>query len=470
MSKPEPDPRRQGGGRRKAESQRAAKRRERDQRRLAEEERRRQVRDRERIEDERREQERRSGANGLQREESPYRGRRIAPAPAVLNPGAADTPVTPASPTTDRTWPAGPDARTTAGGSRTRQGPPGPSDRAGASESNVTVGRQRAGAWRRALHVLGFLVWLGGLVAAALGFAERQSWLGVDDLVPRVGAAVATWVALIVLTRRCGGRPVLVGLFAASLLGLAAAFPENWALAGAAVVTATTYGLLGALLTRPAPGFRALQELLVAALIGLLGAVAVSGYDVSLRTLRFRVLVLAAVLVAGFALAWRLGHGARSLGRRGIVLIVAGALLIAMSIAYARAIAEWGSPEVVESVENAKDWMLDHLGAVPRPVEAFVGFPTLLWGVAIRARRRQGWWMCAFGALGATGVATAFVQKDADLWRTLLATGYNVVIGAVIGLLLVGIDRLLTGSGRRARMHGDSGTDRPEPARFAPLL
>jgi hypothetical protein len=334
----------------------------------------------------------------------------------------------------------------------------------------VTAGRERPGAWRRALHVLGFLVWLGGIGAAALGFAERQGWLGVDDLVPRVGAAVATWVALIVLTRRCGGRPVLVGLFAATLLGLAAAFPENWALAGAAVVTATTYGLLGALLTRPAPGFKSLQELLVAAFIGLLGAVVVSGYDVALRTLRFRVLVLAAVLVAGFALAWRLGHGARSLGRRGIVLIVAGALLIAVSIAYARAIAEWGSPEVVESVENTKDWMLDHLGAVPRPVEAFVGFPTLLWGVAIRARRRQGWWMCAFGALGATGVATAFVQKDADLWRTLLATGYNVVIGAVIGLLLVGIDRLLTGSGRRARAHGDTGTDRPEPARFAPLL
>ena len=346
----------------------------------------------------------------------------------------------------------------------------GSSDVRAAQDGSKGTRRRLRSGLRRAVVVVGVLVWLGGFVAAALGFAERQGWIGVEDLAPRVGAAVATWVAIIVLTRRSGGRPVLVGIFAAGLLGSAAAFPENWALAGAAVVTATTYGLLGAVLTRPAAGVRALRELLVSAFVGLLGAVVVSGYDVSLRTLRFRVLVLAAVLIAGFALAWRLGHGARSLGRRGVVLILAGALLIAISIAYTRAITAWGSPEVVQSVEDTRDWMLDHLGAVPRPVESIVGFPTLLWGVAIRARRRQGWWMCAFGALGATGVATAFVQKGADPGPTLLATGYNLVIGAAIGLLLIGIDRLLTGTGRRARDHGDRDVDRPEPARFAPLL
>jgi hypothetical protein len=281
----------------------------------------------------------------------------------------------------------------------------------------------------RALAVLGALLWAAGVAAAALGTAEREGWLGVPDEVARAGAVTATWVAIVVLTRRTGGRPVLVGLFAAAVLGLAATFPENWALAGAAVVTATTYGLLGGLLTRPAPGFRALRELVVAALIGLLGAIVVGGYDVSLRSLRFRVLVLAAVLIAGFALAWRLGHGLRSLGRRGVVLIVAGTLLIALSIAYVRAVTEWGSPEVVQGMRDTREWFEANLGAVPRPVEALIGFPTLVWGVAIRARRRQGWWMCAFGALGATGVATAFVSPEPGLPLALASTGYNLAAG-----------------------------------------
>jgi hypothetical protein len=322
----------------------------------------------------------------------------------------------------------------------------------------------------RALVALGALVWLAGFVAASLGYAERQGWYGVPDVAPRVGAAVATWVAILVLTRRCGGRTALVGLFAAVLLGVSSAFPENWALAGAAVVSATTYGLLGALLTRPASGLRAWRELLLSVFVGLLGAVVVSGYDVSLRTLRFRVLVLAAVLIAGFVLAWRLGHGMRSLGRRGVALILIGALLIALSIVYSRAITEWGSPGVVEGMLDLGHWMSDHLGAVPRPVEAIVGFPALLWGVAIRTRRRQGWWMCAFGALGATGVVTAFVQKGAEPLPTLAATGYNLVIGTALGFLLMTLDRLLTGRGRRARSEDVPDSERPEPARFAPLL
>jgi hypothetical protein len=316
--------------------------------------------------------------------------------------------------------------------------------------------------------VLGGLLWLAGLAAAALGYAERQGWSSVADVVPRAGAALATWVAIVLLTRRCGGRPALVGVFAATLLGIATAYPENWALAGAAVVSATTYGLLGALLTRPAAGVRAVRELLFSVLVGLLGAVVLSGYDVSLRTLRFRVLVLAAVLIAGFALAWRLGHGVRSVGRRGVALILTGTVLIAASIVYARAISEWGSPDVVQGMGDFRWWMDDHLGAVPRPVEAIVGFPTLLWGVAIRTRRRQGWWMCAFGALGATGVVTAFVQ-DAEPLPTLVATGYNLLIGTALGLLLMALDRLLIGGGKRARS-GDELVERPEPARFAPLL
>ena len=136
-----------------------------------------------------------------------------------------------------------------------------------------------------------------------------------------------------------------------------------------------------------------------------------------LRPFRFRIMVLTLVLLAGFALAWRLGQGVGSLGRRGLVLIGGGVLVLAISIAYSQAIRAWGSPGVVSSVSDLVDTLEARLGAVPRPIEALVGFPALVWGVATRTRRRQGWWMCAFGALGAAEVGhqdqrrAAFAQQ-----------------------------------------------------------
>ena len=78
----------------------------------------------------------------------------------------------------------------------------------------------------------------------------------------------ATWFAIVMLARRCGGRYILIGLFSGVVLGLVAAYPENWALAGASVTSATVYGVLGMTLTRPATGLRTLRELLISALIG----------------------------------------------------------------------------------------------------------------------------------------------------------------------------------------------------------
>jgi hypothetical protein len=124
---------------------------------------------------------------------------------------------------------------------------------------------------------------------------------------------------------------------------------------------------------------------------------------------------------------------------------------------------------VISSVTDLKDSFDSHLGAVPRPIEALVGFPALVWGVAIRSRRRQGWWMCAFGSLGAAGVATSLIQPDTPLADSIAATGYDVLIGGVLGLVLVLLDRLLTGGGRRAAAAKEA-TERPEPARLAPLL
>ena len=125
---------------------------------------------------------------------------------------------------------------------------------------------------------------------------------------------------------------------------------------------------------------------------------------------------------------------------------------------------------MVNTLDDFKNWVTDNLGAAPRPVEAIVGFPALVWGVWVRNRRRQGWWMSAFGALGAAGVASALIQ-DVTLEEALQSTGYDVLIGGVLGVALITFDRLLTkGGGRRADPSANVDPERPEPKRFAPLM
>jgi hypothetical protein len=78
--------------------------------------------------------------------------------------------------------------------------------------------------------------------------------------------------------------------------------------------------------------------------------------------------------------------------------------------------------------------------------------------------------MCAFGALGAGGVTSSLIQTT-TLGESLASTGYSVLIGAVIGLVAVALDRVLTGGGGRKSDASDATeADRQEPARFAPLL
>lgn len=359
------------------------------------------------------------------------------------------------------------------------------------SESRTQVRRTGSGAARRPspLHaspveartktgVLAGLIfgmaWCVCLVLAATALRDESGWWTLPVTVTRGVAAAATWIAMVALARRCGGRFVVIGSFAAVPLGLVVAFPEPWALAGAAVLAGVAYGLLAMVLTRPAAGVRALGELLASALIGVAGAVVVFAYDVELRPFRFRALVLSAVLLGGLLLAWRLGYGLHSLGRRGLMLIAVGVVVLFGSFAYVQAIRTWGSPGVAESLVDFKSRVGDALGAAPRPVEALVGFPAVVWGVWIRAQRRQGWWMCAFGALGAAGIATSLVQPAVSLSDSVQSSAYNVAIGAAIGVGLVMLDRWISvrgvsqDSSPTPRTVGKA--HRPEPSRFAPLL
>ncbi len=306
------------------------------------------------------------------------------------------------------------------------------------------------------------------MLVAAGGVVDELGWWSHPATVSRIAAAVATWSALVLLTRRCGGRTVLIAVFTAVVLTAVTAFPEDWALAGAAVAAATAHAVLAVMVTRPAGALRALVELMVSATVGTGGGLVVMAYDVTLRPFRFRLLVLVLVLVVALMVARRLGRGVGSLGRRGLVLIIGGAVLLVVSVAYTQAIRVWGSREFVAGLVEGKAWLEAKAGAAPRPIEALVGFPALVWGVVIRRRRRQGWWMCSFGALGAAGIATSFVQPRIGVIEALLATGYSLVIGAFLGLLLVAADRLIAGPGGR-RMH-EADERRREPPRFQPLL
>jgi hypothetical protein len=104
-------------------------------------------------------------------------------------------------------------------------------------------------------------------------------------------------------------------------------------------------------------------------------------------------------------------------------------------------------------------------------VQALLGVPALVWGTHMRARRRQGWWVCAFGVTAAAQVTHTFLDPNLTLLTAGLTTAYSVVVGVLLGAVIIRVDLLLTGShGRRARTD-DSGTAvRPEPGRTQPLL
>ena len=116
---------------------------------------------------------------------------------------------------------------------------------------------------------------------------------------------------------------------------------------------------------------------------------------------------------------------------------------------------------------SAEGWTRDHLGGVPHPVEVLVGIPALAWGVSLRSRRRQGWWVCAFGVAATAASASRLVDDGLAERATALAAVYSVVLGLLLGLVVIRLERLLTGrGGRHAR--GEQLT-RHEPGRLQPL-
>lgn len=293
-----------------------------------------------------------------------------------------------------------------------------------------------------------------------------------SELIPQAGAVAIATTYVWALAARTGGRPVVFSLLTLAVgVGVIAA-DRPVLRSGAAVMICVVTAVLAIVATVPARNFRrAVREVVVAVYIAALGGLATIGISPSLDVGRFEYVTLGLALVACFAVVYRLGAGFHGLGRRGVVIVVVGALILGLTLAYAELLSRYGTPALVEWVFDGVRWMREHLGASPRPIVALLGIPALVWGTHMRARRRQGWWVCAFGVGATVPIAQLLVDPGVSITESVLSVTYGVVVGLVVGLVLIRVDLTLTGQrGRGARRAEEEAAVRPEPARIEALL
>jgi hypothetical protein len=324
---------------------------------------------------------------------------------------------------------------------------------------------------RRLAHALWVVVVLAAAAAVTVPWVPAAVE-AVPTKVPLAGACTLTTCFAFALAVRTGGRAVLLGAAAAAAAAAAAISDVPVLLAAMAVSTAVLAAVLGVMLTKPAARFPAVvRECVFAVLVAIVGGLAVVAYDAPLSTVRAGYLVLGLALLAALSLAYRLAAGLHGLGRRGVVMVVTGVGLLAVSLAYTAALTRWGSPEMLAGFVNTVTRVRDLVGAVPRPTEFLLGIPALAWGVSTRARRRQGWWGTGFGAAGLAVVTVTLLDEGLSLAEAGLRTLYSLVVGLALGYLVIRADRFLSGArGRRARRLEEASAHRPEPGRTHPLL
>ncbi len=309
-------------------------------------------------------------------------------------------------------------------------------------------------------------VLLAGCVALALAALHAgPGWLDGAGAV-----AVLTTYAW-ALMGRTGGRQVVFGVLAL-VIGLAAVLGDSEVLrSGAAVMTCVVSGVLAVVLTVPARTFAGVvREVVVATTVASVGAFATVGFEPVASSVRFEHVTLALGFLVTFILVWRFGAGLHGLGTRGLVTVLVGTVLLAGSLLYAEMLRRYDVSAVVGPTNAAVDWSRDTLGAAPSPILVLLGVPALAWGVHMRARRRQGWWVCAFGAAATLDVAKTLVNWDTSYVEAGLQQVYGVALGLLVGYGVIRLDLRLTGQrGRRARAAEAEHAVRPEPRRFGSL-
>jgi hypothetical protein len=273
---------------------------------------------------------------------------------------------------------------------------------------------------------------------------------------------------------RTGGRPVVFGLLALVLGGVVVGVDSDPLRSGAAVVTTVLTAVFAVMVTVPAVGtMAAVREIVVALTVAVIGAMATLGWAPVVALDRFQYTALGLSLVASFLTVFRLGAGFHGLGTRGVLAVVVGSVMLVLTVGYAELLRRYGTQSLVHALDHAARWSHHHLGAFPRPIIALLGVPALTWGTHMRARRRQGWWVCAFGVSLTAPVAYGYVDPGRSVREVSLALGYGVLIGLVLGFVLIRLDLRLTGGrgrrGRRAAGPGESEALRPEPGRTQAL-
>ncbi|MDQ6526932.1 hypothetical protein RB608_25170 [Nocardioides sp. LHD-245] len=304
----------------------------------------------------------------------------------------------------------------------------------------------------------------GALVCAML--PAGPAWLGTAGA---VGVATAfTWG----LAARTGGRALVFAPLALACALAAVASDNELLLTGAAVGTSAVAAVLGVMITVPAAGIAtAARECVVGLLVAGIGAMATVGFEPAIQKERFEYVGLGLAFVAAIVLVHRLGAGFHGLGRRGLVIVAIGAVVLAATLLYAELLRRYGSTGLVDQLLDWVAWSRDTLGAFPRPIASVLGVPALAYGCHMRARRRQGWWVCAFGVAATSSTATALANPAVSVQEAALSVVYGLAVGLVLGWLLIRLDLAFTGNrGRGSRVAEQAAAVRPEPGRFAPLL
>jgi hypothetical protein len=235
----------------------------------------------------------------------------------------------------------------------------------------------------------------------------------------------------------------------------------------AAAVTAVLASVWAVLVTRPAGSIvGALREYVVALVVALSGTVAVAAWNAPVNYQRFNLMVIAIALGLAITLVWNLGAGLHGLGRQNLAILAGVAVLLMMLLAYSSFVRAHGSETIVDGFSESVIWMRQNFEGVPRPVEVFIGFPALIVGVALRSKRREGWWVLVFAVLGTAVLSTSLVTPGAFPTYIGLSALYSAILGLLVGLLA---RHYAMRQGRARASRAIEQVVRVEPPRFAPL-
>ena len=253
-------------------------------------------------------------------------------------------------------------------------------------------------------------------------------------------AAVVTALSWLLATRTAGRALVSAGL--ALVLAVASLLVGGRVLpTGAAVMTCVVGSVYAVMVTVPAvTGWKAMREALIAVLVAAVTAFAAVGFEPTVAVERFEIVTLLLALGLVLAIVYRLGAGLHGLGRRGMIVVAIGLGVLFATLAYAELLRRYGAQSFVSSVLDFADWTSARIGAFPRPLVVLLGIPALVWGTHVRARRRQGWWFCAFGVAATVPLATGLVSPDTSYLEAGLRAAYSLVLGLLIGWLVIRAD------------------------------